>query len=566
MKKKYIKLLLTICILILTPNISFAAELNSVFIDVDLLDNGDGIITSNWDYNDDKNTEHYIIIGDLGNSIIKDFTVSHNGKPMEFVEEWNINGTFEEKAGKYGIVEKSDGYELCYGITEYGNNRFEVKYTVTNLVKQLKDAQVLYWKFINNELSESPKEFNITIGKGDYNFTSDDISSWSLGHMGKKSVKDGKAVFSSLEALEFDHYVTVLIKFDKNIFTIANKIDKDFMEVKEEAFKNTSYSIDNDGKGEGSAKIVKNKVNPKFIAGVALTAIALLVAGLGWQAKRVKSDKYLGINVNNLKIKKSQYKGQYSSQIPYKGNLEDLFIIIRDNYENYLSNYLAAYFLKWIQTKKIEGIKNDKNKIKAFKVLDREYSSTDYFENTIFGFLLQVVDDSDMFESNDFTKWIQKNHEDLFDLLDDVSDNSKEKLIELGYLEKTREVKTFSKYIKTNYTSKGEDLAANICKFENHINDYTSANNKDLDYDTLDEIMIYAALFGKVKKLSKEFKNIYPEYMDNSFYDFYTIMMITQISANASSTYDYSSTDSSGFSSLGGGGGSFGGGVGGGSR
>ena len=78
--------------------------------------------------------------------------------------------------------------------------------------------------------------------------------------------------------------------------------------------------------------------------------------------------------------------------------------------------------------------------------------------------------------------------------------------------------------------------------------------------------MIYAALFGKVKKLSKEFKNIYPEYMDNSFYDFYTIMMITQISANASSTYDYSSTDSSGFSSLGGGGGSFGGGVGGGSR
>ena len=38
------------------------------------------------------------------------------------VDEWNIDASFAEKSRKCGINKTDEGVELCFGISEYGQN------------------------------------------------------------------------------------------------------------------------------------------------------------------------------------------------------------------------------------------------------------------------------------------------------------------------------------------------------------------------------------------------------------------------------------------------------------
>ena len=90
-----------------------------------------------------------------------------------------------------------------------------------------------------------------------------------------------------------------------------------------------------------------------------------------------------------------------------------------------------------------------------------------------------------------------------------------------------------------------------------------------------EEYLIFAQIFGIAKEVAKQFKNLYPELIENNNYgfDYVNIMWIGSISSHsissASSARSAAQNYSSGggvFSSGGGGGGSFGGGSGGGCR
>ena len=56
---------------------------------------------------------------------ISNFSVSDsNGNVYTESKPWNVGGTFADKAYKYGINPISDGVELCWGISKYGNNQY----------------------------------------------------------------------------------------------------------------------------------------------------------------------------------------------------------------------------------------------------------------------------------------------------------------------------------------------------------------------------------------------------------------------------------------------------------
>ena len=67
--------------------------------------------------------------------------------------EWNTSGTLSSKAYKSGINTLDNGVELCWGISNYGNNTYKVTYNISNFVSELTDSQMIYWTLIPYDFS-----------------------------------------------------------------------------------------------------------------------------------------------------------------------------------------------------------------------------------------------------------------------------------------------------------------------------------------------------------------------------------------------------------------------------
>ncbi|QQK07303.1 DUF2207 family protein [Miniphocaeibacter halophilus] len=576
---KKIKLIILSIILLLFPTISFATELESVNINVKLEQEGDAILTNEYNYYDDEGTEHYIVMGNLSDSEIMDYVVYYNNKPMEFVDNWNTSWSFEEKSGKYGFVETNNGYELCYGISEYGNNNFVVQYKLTNFVKNSDDYQFFNWKFINDKLSEDIDRVKVEIEVENYDLSYENSKIWAFGYDGEINFENGKIVAENNRQFKDTNYLTILTQFTEPIFSTSSSVNKSFEEIQKEAFEGSSYTIDESGKG-GKSKSDESKPSTHIAASSVfkfLGPIILLITGLllSWQSKRVKKDNYKGTESNYIKVDRKSNKGLYYREIPYSGNLGDLLIMLNGKWPKYLENYISAYFLKWIQEKKIETVKDKsgivfkKEKI-SFKILEDNINTTDAFENYLYNAVLSAAKGKGILEAKDFKSWASKNHVDLTSSVADFTDLSKNLFEDLGYVNLETKVNRFSKHTKILLTSKGQELMDNLVRFENYLKDYSLLNTRDsYNVHIWDNYMIYAALLGITKEVEKEFEKLYPDYYNETYYDLETIFWIRIFSSGFYSSYSSAASPSSGaggFSSLGGGGGSFGGGSGGGTR
>lgn len=143
--KKSIKFvfLATIIFLIKTFSVN-ASTIDSIKVDVILDDNGNAHIEELWNVNTDTGTELYKPITNLVNSKISNFKVSLNNKYYVFYNVWDVNRTFTNKSYKNGINKIDNGIELCWGISKYGTNTYNISYDVSNFVYNLNDAQIIY--------------------------------------------------------------------------------------------------------------------------------------------------------------------------------------------------------------------------------------------------------------------------------------------------------------------------------------------------------------------------------------------------------------------------------------
>lgn len=69
---------------------------------------------------------------------------------------WDIDASFDEKAGKCGLLEIDGGVELCWGITEYGRHDYTVSYDIGGLAGAYSDADGFNYRFIDPDQSIFP--------------------------------------------------------------------------------------------------------------------------------------------------------------------------------------------------------------------------------------------------------------------------------------------------------------------------------------------------------------------------------------------------------------------------
>ncbi len=81
-------------------------------IDVVLRQDGSAAITQVWTAETTEGTEFYLVCRDSGYLTITDFSVSDESGAYTFLENWDVDASFQEKAGKCGIYETGDGVGL----------------------------------------------------------------------------------------------------------------------------------------------------------------------------------------------------------------------------------------------------------------------------------------------------------------------------------------------------------------------------------------------------------------------------------------------------------------------
>ena len=135
-------------LLFIFPMVVKANSISNIDMDIYVDKNGTAHVTEVWSAYINSGTEGYKPYYNLGNAKITNFKVSENGKQYTSLNSWNTSSSFENKAYKNGINYISNGLELCWGISAYGNHTYVVNYTITNFVSELTDSQMVYWTLI----------------------------------------------------------------------------------------------------------------------------------------------------------------------------------------------------------------------------------------------------------------------------------------------------------------------------------------------------------------------------------------------------------------------------------
>jgi len=165
MVKKIISTLLCAFLFVtLMYNVALGANnVSDINVDVVIYDDGSAYITQTWNCNFTEGTEGYIPIENLGEMSISEFLVSDENGAYTNIEDWDVDASFKEKAGKYGMVKTNKGYELCWGISEYGEKRYAIEYKINNLVGGYKDFDGFNFQFINSGMGTLPTDVTVKI-------------------------------------------------------------------------------------------------------------------------------------------------------------------------------------------------------------------------------------------------------------------------------------------------------------------------------------------------------------------------------------------------------------------
>ena len=223
-----------------------ANSISKIDMDVYLDSNGNATITEIWNAYLSQGTEGYRPYTKLGNSSISNFSVSDDsGRTYDSLSYWNTSASFDSKAYKSGIHNISNGVELCWGISSYGNRTYTLKYDISNFVTQYIDTQGIYFNFLNlDQLIGSAK---ITI-HSDTPFSLDNAKIWAFGNSGSINFENGNIVLDSGGELSSSQYMVALVRFESNIFSTTNKSSSSFDNIYDSAFSDvtdSSYSSNN---------------------------------------------------------------------------------------------------------------------------------------------------------------------------------------------------------------------------------------------------------------------------------------------------------------------------------
>ncbi len=531
----------------------------SIDVTMTLDSNGNAKVVEKWDFKATDGTEIYKPIGELGNSKITNFKASMDGVDFTFDPNWDIDASLSKKAYKNGINYTDDGIELCVGKTEYGRHIYTLSYDVSNVIYNVEDAQILYWKFINDNMKNQPDKFSVVVsGPTPY---SDELPVWGYGYTsGYAYVYDGQIEMVKESGFRSSEYAVLLVKFPIGTFNIDNTWYKfkTFDDVETLA-------------STGSFKMTFfEKVAAFFMATFWIFIIAIMYIVI-----------YLGSKNNSYaknKIKESEVNA--FREIPCNKDILNAYFLAKVyNVSKKKEDLFGAALLKWLLDGVVSIREEEKQGVFKAKTITSIDMTKDYTDDTPLGNLYKILKDASkdgILESDELTKWCSSNYNKLYSWFDEVETFVKDRYMEKNQIVKEKNGKLL-KYTQFRITAELEEEAIHLVGLKKFLKEFSEMHKKQaIEVNLWEYYLMYAQIFGMAKEVAKQFKNLYPEIvtnMEEAGIDYTNVVLMNNFSTatvNAASAAkvkaeSYSSGGGGG-SFGGGGGGSFGGGSGGGGR
>ncbi|MFR5904124.1 MAG: DUF2207 family protein [Bacilli bacterium] len=551
-------------VLFLVPSIILANEIYNIDMNIYVDNNGTAHVTEEWTTNLIQGTEGYKPYYNLGESKISNFKVSMNGKEYTYNSDYNINASFNEKKYKNGFHYIDNGVELCFGITNYGKNTYTLSYDISNFVVNTSDGyQMIYWTLFPYDYNPSPKRVYIKI-YSDFKYA-DTLDVWGYGKYGAPTyVYDGYIEMDSESTVYSSEYMTILVKFPKNTFTLNTTVDKTFDEYLNMANEgSTAYKVQKKSFFRELLNYIPVLISASIPFAIVFIAIrSSIVNGYGYKNNKVINKKET-LLFRDIPCNKDIY---------YANTLTKLNNEIFTGYKE--TNIFGAIILKWVKENKVKFINQTKG------VFNKETSSIDLtlnptfdnvLEKELFDIMYEASGDG-ILETKELEKWNNKHYTKFFNLFERINKVEIEKLKQGNHIYTRANKEECKKKNIMDDTIYEESVK--LYGLKKFLDEFSKIDTREvLEVHIWDEYLMFAYIFGIADKVAKQLKNLYPEVLTNqdNYVDFDTLMYINYISTrsvNAATTArsraESYSSGGGGFSSGGGGGGSFGGGGGGG--
>ena len=550
--------LLTI-MLAVTTMVSASPSLRKLDIQVDLRDNGDAeIIETRQMSIDSEGTECYIVIGNLNGRDITDFYVTdETGKKYTNIGEWEVDRSRKWKTGKCGIVRKSDGYELCWGLGQSGERIYIAHYVVTNMVLSYKESDGFNWMFVARELSPSPQLVDINIHASclKSGLPEDSINIWLFGNRKGNIEKLDNSVEAKVTSMEFDESVIVLLELQKGLLHPAKSDNRTFKEVRKKAFEGSDYEEEKSGLKKAWDFVVKNIKS--LIGGLICLLIAFWTISSSVRLKRERKNL-----LNNL---------EWYRQVPVNGNLRrarnlmGAFYMANPIPQN---NLINAMLLQLIRTKTLRieehyvdatGFKKvfgGQGKNMECIVLGEFDSSNRLLSDgpmkKLYDIIKASAGEDGILQPNELKKWMNRHKMEVLEFVNTLDKGS------LNLKEAKRSI----------------DDVQKVFGLKKFLEDFTLANERHITEVSLwKDYLVFATLFGIADQVMADMKRVNPEFMkmDIETRNMTNKTLVPVFASSfcngvASATKGSRSSGGGGSGSFGGGGGFSGGGSGGGVR
>ena len=538
-----------------------ANNVSDIHVDVGIYEDGSAYITQTWNCNFTEGTEGYIPIENLGDMSLSDFLVSDVNGAYTYVENWDINASFEEKKGKYGMVKTSKGYELCWGISEYGEKRYAIEYRINNIVGAYTDFDGFNFQFINSGMGTLPTDVTVTITMQDgVKLDSNNAGIWAFGFDGQINFENGKVVAYTEKPLSSStDSVIIMLQLNKGLISPARVVDKSFEEVKAQAFKGSDY-----GTGTGGSSAVEPEEDLDLyvlIVGFLLTVLPLVIIinFVTQTAKRKKKMRALHKNAN------------YFREAPVAGNLEAAFVLASDfDQTDDDGNLIGSAFLKLINAGCLEPMSEttvglfgkEKESISLRLVQPPQF--TGVTTKMLYDLLVLASGSDQILQERELEKYCKTNHKAMLGIIEVAKQDGKNTLTQIDSYDTSKEAKPLG------LSQRGEKLLLDIIGFKKFLLEFSLIGERSIAESIIwQDYLTFATLLGIADKAIEQFEKVYPtatatEYRKNVHLYYLLALRYTKASYHTAQTAR--SSGSGGRSSFGGGGGFGGGGRGGGTR
>lgn len=540
--KKYIKTkyLILFTFFLFIPQVK-ANSIKNIDMDVFVEKNGDASVTETWKTTSNEGTEIYRGYATKSYSI-SNFTVSDDlGRNYEFLSDWDISGSFNDKAYKNGINYTDDGIELCWGISQYGNRTYTLKYNISNLVKQYTDNQGIYFNFLSS--IKAVDSVKITI-HSDEPFSLDNAKIWDFGNNGEINFKDGKIVLTAKNLTE-SQYIVGLVRFEHNIFNISNITSESFDDVYDSAMSDVK-----DIEKPFEIKDIFLLLVAAIFFNPILWIVLLMIFINKFNKKSEKLTEFIlgsrkrsgdldfGLDGNVLPEDVNYYR-----EIPSNKDLERAYwVCLKYSVipeEKVKQGIIGAILLKWIKNGYITVLKMEKG-ILSFK--DNNYAIDltkitnvdNEIENGLLKILITAAGPNKILEAKEFKKWSKKNYSEVSSWFSSIDDQVELNLEKEGLITLTQETTqgmfgTSKNITIKNVNPKLKEEAIQLKGLKKFLLDFSIMPEREyFEVKTWEEYLIFAQLMGIADKVAEQFSKIYPNFNQESLLnsDFATLAVI----------------------------------------